>query len=279
MKIYACLNGEFYELNSAEIPVHQAGIYYGAGCFETILYSSGSLQYWEEHFKRLCKGLQWLGIEEKLLPDQANLQNDILSLLQCNQLQDETAKVRIQCSVLNEQGYSQNDQPEYFTWITSEELPVREGPYTLKSVNTRVIPAESRPTGLKLSNMLHFRKAFREAKSAGFQDALLLNSSRFVAETAIANIFWIKKETIYTPSDACDILPGIVRNKVIEFIKSELKLTIKEGRYLPDDLFTADAVWITNSLLPVRPVELIDNIPYNSDHPVLNRIIQNFIHL
>lgn len=279
MKIYTCLNGEFRELNSAEVPVHQAGIYYGAGCFETILYTSGSLQYWDEHYRRLCKGLRWLGIEDEQLPDRTIIQNNIFSLLQANSLQDRTAKVRIQCSLLNEQGYSLNRQPEYFTWIVTEELPVREGPYTLKSVPTRVIPAESRPADLKLSNMLHFREAFRQAQRAGFKDALLLNSSRLVAETAIANIFWIREETIYTPSAACDILPGIMRKKVIEFLHSELKMRVNEGEFPPEALHGADAVWITNSLMPVKPVERIDNIHYNSDHPVLNRIVQNFTHL
>ncbi|HLR91228.1 MAG TPA: aminotransferase class IV [Balneolaceae bacterium] len=279
MKIYTCLNGEFRELNSAEVPVHQAGIYYGAGCFETILYTSGSLQYWEEHYSRLCKGLRWLGIEDEQLPDRINIHNNILSLLQANSLQDRRAKVRIQCSLLNEQGYSQHRQPEYFTWIVTEELSVREGPYTLKSVPTRVIPGESRPADLKLSNMLHFREAFRQAQRAGFKDALLFNSSRLVAETAIANIFWIREETIYTPSAACDILPGIMRKNVMEFLHSELNLTVKEGEFPPEALYEADAVWITNSLMPVKPVERIDNIHYNPDHSVLNRIVQNFTHL
>src|SRR5690625_274418 len=279
MKIYTCLNGEFRELNSAEVPVHQAGIYYGAGCFETILYTSGSLQYWEEHYSRLCKGLRWLGIEDEQLPDRINIHNNILSLLRANSLQDRRAKVRIQCSLLNEQGYSQHRQPEYFTWIVTEELPVREGPYTLKSVPSRVIPGESRPADLKLSNMLHFREAFRQAKRGGFMDGLLLYRSRLSDQAAIANRFWCRGETIYTPSAAWDILPGIMRKNVMEFLHSELILTVKGGEFSPEALYEADAVWITNSLMPVKPVERIDNIHYNPDHSVLNRIVQNFTHL
>src|SRR5690625_6115432 len=114
--------------------------------------------------------------------------------------------------------------------------------------------------------MLHFREAFRQAQRAGFKDALLFNSSRLVAETAIANIFWIREETIYTPSAACDILPGIMRKNVMEFLHSELNLTVKEGEFPPEALYEADAVWITNSLMPVKPVERIDNIHYNPDH-------------
>src|SRR5690625_3374730 len=104
MKIYTCLNGEFRELNSAEVPVHQAGIYYGAGCFETILYTSGSLQYWDEHYRRICKGLRWLGIEDEQLPDRTIIQNNIISLVQDNSFQDLYGKCKIQCYILNGPG-------------------------------------------------------------------------------------------------------------------------------------------------------------------------------
>src|SRR5690625_7359902 len=74
----------------------------------------------------LCIWLLLLGIEDEQLPYPINIHNNILSLLRANSLQDRRAKVRIQCSLLNEQGYSQHRQPEYFTWIVTEELPVRE---------------------------------------------------------------------------------------------------------------------------------------------------------
>src|SRR5690625_7127862 len=126
----------------------------------------------------LCIWLLLLGIEDEQLPYPINIHNNILSLLQANSMQDRRAKVRIQCSLLNEQGYSQHRQPEYFTWIVTEELSVREGPYTLKSVPTRVIPGESRPADLKLSNMLQDRKSTR------------LNSSHVATSYAV---FCLKK--------------------------------------------------------------------------------------
>src|SRR5690625_6448684 len=101
MKIYTCLNGEFRELNSAEVPVHQAGIYYGAGCFETILYTSGSLQYWDEHYRRLCKGLRWLGIEDEQLPDRTIIQNNIFRILRSEEHTSELqSRGHLVCRVL-----------------------------------------------------------------------------------------------------------------------------------------------------------------------------------
>lgn len=274
--IYVCLNGEFIKMNDATVSANQSGLFYGAGCFETMLYTSADIQYWEKHVNRLCGGLSWLGIPANRLPDAEVLNMNVRKLLKHNRIEDISCKIRIQCSVENEQGYSVNEAPEYFTLITTSELPVRDKKYTLKISNTRTIPSESRPSHLKLSNMLHFREAFRNARRSGFQDALMLNSEKFVAETSIANIFWITGNTVYTPSAACDILPGIIRNEVINFLRKELKLNVEEGRYRSDDLLQSDAVWITNSLMLAKPVEQIDQISFKRDHPVVDKVIEYF---
>jgi branched-subunit amino acid aminotransferase/4-amino-4-deoxychorismate lyase len=77
-------------------------------------------------------------------------------------------------------------------------------------ISKKGVPGECRPASLKLSNMLHYRNAFREAADAGADDALMLTVMA-IAESSIANIFWKKENEVYTPSPACDILPGIMR--------------------------------------------------------------------
>lgn len=274
--IYACLNGEFQELDAAVISVNQSGLYYGTGCFETLLYRAGEIEYREKHYQRLFEGLRWLGVSECSLPDAKKLTNNIMNLLHHNGLSDISSKIRIQCSIDSEQGYSQSGELKFFTFITAEELPVREEAYSLKVVNTRAIPSASRPAHLKLSNMLHFRHAFRNARQSGFQDALMLNANEYVAETSIANIFWIKDDTIFTPSSACDILPGIIRHEVIKYLKTDLKKEVEGGTFEIDELLQADAVWVTNSLMLAKPVVQIDQVSFDSVHPIFKKITQFF---
>src|SRR5690625_6131999 len=46
--------------------------------------------------------------------------------------------------------------------------------------------------------------------------------------TDLANLFWKSGDRIFTPSRACDILPGIVRNQVIGLIERHSDYTIEE---------------------------------------------------
>src|SRR5690606_40400625 len=62
---------------------------------------------------------------------------------------------------------------------------------------------------LPISNGLNFIQAAREANNLGANDALLLTTSNKISETTIANIFWVKGNTVFTPSKICDLLPGI----------------------------------------------------------------------
>lgn len=274
--VYASLNGVIVDLKTASVPANQSGLYYGTGCFETLLYRSGQIQHLEKHYQRLCEGLSYLGVQEKNLPEAEDLFSTIQNLLKRNRAEGASCKIRIQCSIDNEQGYSQVTEPGYFTYITVSDLPARGKEYSLKISETRVIPANCRPPYLKLSNMLHFRSAFRDARRSGFSDALLLNSEQFVSESSIANIFWIKQDTVYTPSAACDILPGIIRGEVISYLRAELNMEVSEGKFSTESLLQSEAVWVTNSLMLVKPVGQIEQVYFKKDHPILNRVMQYF---
>lgn len=276
MKVYACLNGDFPELNSAAVRVDQSGLYYGAGCFETLLCRSGKIQYWSEHFNRLCRGLTYLGIRESDLPEEKPLYDNIINILQLNNLQDITTKIRIQCSIVNEQGYSPHTRPDYLTFITASELQARSDTCTLTVTPVRTIPAACRPSHLKLSNTLHFRDAYRKATQAGYQDALLLTTTGSVAETTIANIFWVKGDQVFTPSAECDILPGIIRDEMISYLRTDQKIKVTTGNYTPEHVLQSDAVWLTNSLMLAKPVTQIDQVFFDTTHPVLNRVLEHF---
>jgi branched-subunit amino acid aminotransferase/4-amino-4-deoxychorismate lyase len=90
----------------------------------------------------------------------------------------------------------------------------------------------------------------------------MLSSNGFVAETSIANMFWMKDEKIFTPSVDCDILPGIMRNSIIEILKQKMNYSVKEDRFSMDELLKADIVWLTNSVVGFAPVSGIENISF-----------------
>jgi branched-subunit amino acid aminotransferase/4-amino-4-deoxychorismate lyase len=100
-----------------------------------------------------------------------------------------------------------------------------------------------------LNNIL----AKEEARIKGVFEAILLNSEGEVAEGATSNIFIAKSEKIFTPPVSSYILPGVTRKAVLSII-TELKFQAEEKKISPEELFTSDEVFLTNSIMEVMPV-------------------------
>ena len=137
------------------------------------------------------------------------------------------------------------------------------------------IPHEALPSDVKWSNGINYILAARQAQSRNADDALMMTSSGWVSETTIANIFWIRDEFVFTPSVACDLLPGIARNTILEIL-DEMGANANQGAYSCDFLKMADAVWVCNSVRGMRVVRQIDKTEFSGNHPFMEQIEQRF---
>ncbi len=276
---FVCVNGNIIKQKNAVIPAFHSGLFYGAGCFETFRVDYGDCFRFEEHISRLKRGLTYLGVPKQIMPDLAKLQSEILELLAKSSLDSEIAKVRIQISLNDTPGYGFDSDTELIKLISCSRIEENQNLVRLKLSDIRTIPFQSRPADLKLSNMLHYRAAFRDAQKSGFDDALMLNQRGFAAETSIANIFWIAGDHIYTPSLRTDILPGIMRATLISIIKKIPQLTITEGEFGVDAIKKADAVWITNSVKEISEVQCFEDIKFRKNHGIFDTLREGLIHL
>ena len=277
---YVFFNGELTQKQDAKIPVGNAGLFYGAGCFETFSADQNRIFNYSAHIERLNKGLQYLGVAENHLPDKSDIRDHITELIQKNGLNDSRAKIRIQVSMMDEGGYQVNQNIPPVIYITALAQKEVKKELTLKTVNTRVVPASAKPSKFKLSNMLHYRKASQEAREDGFDDGLMVTTTNDIAETSISNLFWVSGNNVYTPSDDCDILPGIMRHAVIDVITSLNDYSINLGNYELSEINKAEAVWCTNSVMKIVPVSKIDGHSYDVNHPIfesLRHTLNNYI--
>jgi branched-subunit amino acid aminotransferase/4-amino-4-deoxychorismate lyase len=265
-----CLDGNIINETDAMIAAVQSGLFYGAGCFETMLYENGFIFRYDEHIERMYAALRYLGLADDLFPDKRKTMQHIDNLIhQCN-FDHQRIRVRIQVSLIEKQGYYYDDQVKTVKLITAAPAEKHIEPAALVQAKTRVVPDICCPAHLKLSNMLHYRNAFRKAVREGADDAIMLTTNGFIAEAATANIFWKTGDTVYTPSGLCDILPGILRQAVIDIIENDGSFTIKEGKFYSTVLFNAESVWLTNSLIEIRAVKSIDGATLPIDEPFMN---------
>ncbi|HEX4076253.1 MAG TPA: aminodeoxychorismate synthase component I [Candidatus Acidoferrales bacterium] len=94
---------------------------------------------------------------------------------------------------------------------------------------------------------------FAAAKAAGCDDALFFNERGELTEGAVHNVFVVKDGIWHTPAIACGLLPGTFRASVLRS-----RSNAREDVLTLDDLATADAIYLCNSVRGMFPVRLLE---------------------
>jgi branched-chain amino acid aminotransferase len=257
---YFIFNGKYHAAESVILSANSRGLRYGDGLFETIKSINGQLQFIDEHFARLWKGLQVLqfNIPKHFTPD--HLQNEILLLLKKNG-NDKIARIRL--TVFRGDGglFDEiNHAPNYL--IQTWKLPAESGTWNSNGLVLGVYPDVKKSCdilcNLKHNNFLPYAMAAIHAKKQKWNDAVLLNSEGRLCDTTIANIFLIKDELICTPALQEGCIAGIMRKNVMSLLTTaDYKIT--EGKLSINDLLEADEVFLTNSIYNMRWVQSLED--------------------
>ena len=251
------LNGKMIEPGQAKISVFDHGFLYGFGLFETMRAYAGRLFLLEQHLNRLTKSAELLGlpIDTKELGEAAR------DTLNANGLRE--ARVRITVSAGEAKVPPETGRKCKPTlMITAEyyqphpEETYRKGFHATISTIRR--NSQSPLSRLKSANYLESLFSKEQARSRGVQEAILLNEKGFLAEASMSNIFLASDGTLITPDDDSGILPGITRDTVMELAK-EMGIKVCTERISLDELFGADEVFLTNSLIEVMPLTRIED--------------------
>jgi len=107
--------------------------------------------------------------------------------------------------------------------------------------------------------------AKREAKLAGYDEAILLDAEGYVSEGTGENVFIVRRGKLKT-TPLTSILEGITRNSVIELAK-ERNIPVVEERFTRDEMYVADEVFVTGTAAELTPVREIDNRKIGSGKP------------
>ena len=92
-------------------------------------------------------------------------------------------------------------------------------------LNQDIYPIAAKSSGSYQTSVI----AKKTAHKKGFDDCLMLDLNQNIAESSACNIFWVKRNTIYTPLTH-SILNGITRQAIIKLCK-KLKIKCLIGNY------------------------------------------------
>ena len=108
-----------------------------------------------------------------------------------------------------------------------------------------------------VGNYVNSILASHEARKAGYEEALLLDTEGFVAEGGGENIFIVRDGRVKTPGTN-SILPGITRATVMTLLR-EMGVEAGEERVTRDEIYIADEAFFTGTAAEIAPIRELDH--------------------
>lgn len=255
--------------NEQQIPITDRGFQYGDGLFETLEVQNGQPIFWQRHIRRLQNGCRQLRIP---CPDVALLSSEAQSL--CAQSGRAVLKV-IVTRGSGGRGYRQPDTIEPTRVLSLHPFP--EYPATLyqngiaaRFCNTR-LGLNTSLAGLKHLNRLEQILARAEWQDPEIHEGLMLDSNEHVIEGTMSNLFLAKNGLLYTaPLQQCGVA-GIIREVILEASATH-GLPVAQRPLTKADVFAADEVFVTNSVIGIWPVREIETSRFTVGGPVVRQL-------
>lgn len=117
------------------------------------------------------------------------------------------------------------------------------------------LPPRTKATGGYLNSSL----AIHDAKVAGYDSAILLDSAGMVGEGAVMNLFMVKDGRLVTPGVENDILEGVTRRTIIELAR-ERGMPFQERPINRTELYTADELFFCGTAVELTWCHSVDRV-------------------
>jgi branched-chain amino acid aminotransferase len=245
------INDALVPIVDAKISVLDHGFTVADGVFETLLISDGKVFALDRHLARLAKSAAGLGISA---PDAPAISAGITQVLEANPKIDFG---RLRITLTSGSGPLGSDRTSAAPTLVVSIAQQSPWPASTSVLLVPWTRNENSPlAGLKTTSYAENVYALDAAKSLGFSEAIFCDTSGRLCEGTGSNIFLVKDDQIFTPSQASGLLRGVTRDLVIEWA-NESGFVVVERDVDPTELWDADEVFITSSTRDVHPVSQV----------------------
>jgi branched-chain amino acid aminotransferase len=256
------LDGQWIPAAKAETSLFGQTLHYGNGVFEGIRAyktTQGTHVFKaEEHFRRMAYSAGRMHLPMPYTPEE--LTEISYTLLEKNGLSD--AYIRPLLFGGPNMSLTPPSKTHLFmcAWTWGKllgEKPVRLGISSIRRPHPESCFVDAKVTGHYTNSII----AGTDARSRGYDDALLLDTGGYVAEGPGANFFMEKDQVLYTPPTG-HILPGITRSTILKLCR-EVGITVREKNIHPLELRQADGAFFTGTAAEVTGIESIDGFVFH----------------
>lgn len=266
------MDGRFVNWKEANIHVLTHTLHYGLGVFEGLRCYKGekgsAIFRLKEHVERLFDSAHIVQIKIPYAPQE--IEEAILGTVKVNRL--EACYIRpIVFIGYGEMGlYVQKNpiQVAIAAWPWGTYLGddgIRNGIRAKISSFTRHHVNISMTRAKVTSYYANSQLAKREAKEAGYDEAILLDTDGYVAEGPGENIFIVRNGVLKT-TPLTSILEGITRNSIIE-LAQEKGIPVAQERFTRDEIYIADEAFFTGTAAEITPIREVDGRTVGTGKP------------
>ncbi len=216
------------------------GLFFGRGAFETILVKDKPI-FLKEHIDRLNKAIKYLKLGEEV---DLNFIKNIIR-------QQRYSNIAIKIVVTEKNIIFLTRKIKYNEETYEKGFKVRLSKVFRNST--------SNICRYKTLNYLENIMEYENTIADGYNESLFLNEKHNLSEGCTSNVFIVKNKNIYTPTLECGILPGTIRQWIIN------EFNVIEKEISKEEFLNCDELFLTNSLVGVVKVSQLENLKFNSE--------------
>jgi len=251
------LNGTLLPEGEARVSLFDRGYLYGDGLFETMRAYGGKIFRLRQHLVRLTEGARELGLRLRLACSQ--IEQAAADLLDTSGLSDAYLRLTVSRGPGLGPLPKHNLKPTISLIARRLRLPSpQEYEKGWKAVLVEsALSLNSQLSKVKSLSYLDKVLARIRAREAGADEALLVNSQGEIAEASTSNFFLLQEGRLLTPPLKAGLLRGITRETIME-LAPRLSLGVSEATLTPEEVFSAQECFLTNSIMEVMPLTSLE---------------------
>jgi len=257
-------DGNMLDWKNANLHVLTHALHYASSVFEGERVYSGNIFKLREHTNRLINSAKIMGFEIPYSADE--IDTACIQACEANNIIDGYVRP-IAWRGSEMMGVSAQDTTIHlaiavWAWPSYFSPESRDKGISLKTSPWRRPPPDTAPVHAKAAGLYMIcTMSKHDAEKAGYDDALMLDWRGYVVEGTGANFFMITRGNIInTPPPDC-FLNGITRQTVIQ-LANDRDYEIIERHIQPEELKTANEIFVTGTAAEVTPVGKIDNLEF-----------------
>jgi len=233
---------------------------YGDALFETIRICEGKAVFIEDHLKRLLKGMHILKMNCPTFFSLEWLKKEVENIIKANNI---SGGGRLRLTVFRKGAGLYLPETNDIDYLI-EATPIAETNFIFNASGLAVDFYNENKKSLnvlssvKTTNCLVSVMASIYKKEHSLDDCILLNEKGFIAEAISSNLFIVKNNIVSTPALDQGCVEGTMRNRIIQILESK-KIQVIQTTIHPDDIFSADELFLTNAIVGFRWVEKLQS--------------------